>query len=165
MPPVAVTFGLVPELRQTSHRAIGFLRGESELNAWQEFTGLAEKTRKYVLTSMGEWIDGKNGPAQRFRGFPNHQDCWMCFVFKARENRQGHRFYGYLCHPLPNSNSSFQSCVFCIHAMKNEKETDKSELAGVKAWSSSKAAEEAIRVQYPDGDNNERKGRQGQWKN
>lgn len=165
MQPVAITFGLVKELRQSSHRAIGFLKGEPELNAWDEFTELPENRRRYVLSSMGEWIDGKNEPATRFHGFPNHRDCWMCFVFKTKENRQGHRFYGYLCNPLPNSNPSFQLCVLCIHAMKNEKETDQSELLRVKGWYSSKAAEEAIRVECPDSDRNEQKGRQGQWIN
>jgi len=165
VPPVAITFDLVKELRRSSHRAVGFLKGEPELDAWDEFTTLAENSRRYVLSSMDEWIDGRTGLAQRFHGFPNHPDCWMCFVFKARENRQGHRFYGYLCHPLPNSNSSFQLCVLCIHAMKNEKETDQSELASVKTWSSRKAAEDAIRVEYPEGSKNQPKGRQRQWNN
>jgi len=163
--PVALKFDLVPEVRCSSHRAIGFLHGDPELNAHDTFTALNEPERRYLLSSMGEWIDGQNRPATRFHGFPNHPDCSMCFVFKAREKRQGHRFYAYLCHPLRNSNPRFQLCVLCIHALKNQWETDQAELARVKAWYADDAAKVAIRAQYPDEGKNEQKGRQKQWKN
>jgi hypothetical protein len=163
--PTAITFDLVLGVRTSTRRAIGFLRGDPELNALEGFEALGEKHARDMLTFFGAWIDGLNGPATRFHGFPNHRTCRMCFVFKAREKRQGHRFYGFLCNPLPKTNASFQLCVLCIHAMKNEFETDQSELDRVKKWSESSVAREAIRVVYPDQDENEQKGRQRRWKN
>lgn len=165
MSPASVTFHMVPGMHPSLHRAIGYLQGNPELDSWDAVKALDETRRRYLLTSMGEWIDGLNKPAKRFHGFPNDADYWMCFVFKVKEKRQGHRFYGYLYNPQPHSNARLQMCVLCIHAMKKEWETDRSELARVETWYSSSAAKEAIRAEFPDEDRNEQKGRQRQWKN
>ncbi len=165
MSPASIKFRLVPGMRSSLHRAIGYLQGNQELDAWDAFEALNEDRRRYFLTSMGEWIDGQNRPAKRFHGFPNDPNFSMCFVFKVKDKRQGHRFYGYLCNPQPHSNARLQLCVLCIHAMKKEWETDRSELARVETWYSSSAAKEAIRSEFPDEDRNVQKGQQRQWKN
>jgi hypothetical protein len=112
---------------------------------------------------MDMWVDGENGPASRFHGFPNDSQYDMCFVFKAKENRQHHRLYGYLHHPLPVLNPRFQLCVLCVHATKNEKDTDRSELSRVAGWYSNTAASQAIQLVCPDEEEHKEKGRVLKW--
>lgn len=165
MSPEGIKFRLVPQIRRNERRAVGFLEGHGELNAASVFDGLDEKQKNFMRVSMDIWVDGANGPATRFHGFPNDADYWMCFVFKAKEKRQHHRFYGYLCNPQPTLNPKLQLCVLCIHAMKNERETDRAELERVKAWHSSIAAKQAVQAIFPDQEKNKQKGRVLKWKN
>lgn len=151
MPPNAITFRLVPEIRHTQYRAVGFLEGDEELNASGSFDALKQSRREFILNSMGEWIDGKHDITTRFHGWPNDSECWMCFTFKAREGKVGHRFYGYLCNPKKN-NPSFQLCALCVYARKTERETDRAELLRVKSWSQSPVALRAIQKIYADGE-------------
>jgi hypothetical protein len=160
---MVVTFCLVPEVRYTSHRAIGFLTGDPELDAGAAFMELGENQRRYVLSSMGEWIDGRNRPEKRFHAFPNDHEYKMCFAFRLKEKRLCHRFYGYICNPLPILNPSFQLCVLCIHARKTTWDTDRTILARVKTWYLSNAARQAIYLVYPDEAINTR--RAPQWEN
>lgn len=88
----------------------------------------------------------------------------MCFVFKAKEKRQHHRFYGYLYNPQPILNPRLQLCILCIHAMKKEYETDRSELARVDVRYSSSAAKQAIQLALADQQKNRLKGRALKWK-
>lgn len=163
MSPETLTFRLVPQIRQNDRRGVGFLVGHNELDAAMVFENLDEKQKHFVLVSMDLWVDNGPAPATRFHGFPNDSEYFFCFVFKAKEKRQHHRFYGYLCHPLPIPNQRFQLCVLCIHAMKNENATDRSELARVKIWSSSAAARQAIQLAFADQDKGKEKGRVLKW--
>ncbi len=160
----AITFRTLPDLRKSSRRAVGFLKGHRELNASDAFDGLGEDRRRYLQSSMDEWISGKDVPATRFHGWPNDAECSMCFVFKARERRQNLRFYGYLCNPLPKTNPRFQLCVLCIHAVKKERESDRSELLRVGDWSRNAAAKVAVGKEFPDEPEPRYKARGEKWK-
>lgn len=163
MSPAVVTLCLVPEVHHTSHRAIGFLNGNPELDAEAAFMELGDNQRRYILSSMDVWIAGKDRPEERFHSFPNDHDYKMCFVFKVKKKRLCYRFYGYICNPLPNLNPSFQLCVLCICTVKTTWETDRTILARVKAWYLSNAARQAVYVVYPDQVINTR--RATQWRN
>lgn len=158
-----ITFRLVPQIRSNEHRAVGFLKGHRQLNAAAEFDALDEKLKNFIRVSMELWVDGMPQPTTRLHGFLSDTEYWMCFVFKAKEKRQNHRFYGYLYNSLPNLNPRFQLCVLCIHAMKKENDTDRSELLRVKTWHSGDVAKQAIRVVFPDQKKGNQKGQVLKW--
>lgn len=163
--PAALKFRLVSGLRRSERRAVGFLYGDPQLNACDAFLTLDENSRRRVLSSMGEWIDGKPDITSRFHGFLSDSQYTTCFVFKVKTKRQGHRFYGCLCHPLPKSKARFQLCVLCVHAKKNEWETDRSELARVTSWSAREETNVQLKLAFPDGGNSDiKKGQVLAWK-
>lgn len=164
MPPEVIKFRLVPRVRQGSRRAVGFLEGHQELDAAEKFDNLGPNCKKFVLASMEEWASGGKDITTRFHGFPNDREYQLSFVFKAKEKRLGHRFYGYLYQPEPMTNPRLQICVLCIHALKDEAETDRAELKRVDDWRKSDAAQVAIRVEYPDKKKDDEKGRLLPWK-
>ena len=166
MSPGTIKFRLVPEVRYNERRAVGFLEGHGELNAGAVFESLDTQQRNFLRVSIDLWVDGANGPATRFHGFPNDKDYWMCFTFKAKESRQHHRFYGYLDNPQPVLNRRFQVCVLCVHAMKSEHETDRSELERVRVWYASGGGKQAVQTVFPDGkeEKGQQKGRVLKWK-
>lgn len=142
----AIEFHLIHGVRCTGHRAVGFLKGHTELNASAMFEELSSGESRYLLSSVDQWVSGANRPETRFHGWTSDREYSMCFQFRVRNQR----FYGYLCHPTPKWNKRFQLCVLCIHAFKNERETDKAELARVKNWYQSREAADAVRVAFPD---------------
>jgi hypothetical protein len=162
--PETITFRLVPEVRQGSRRAVGFLEGHRELNAAGEFYDLKQSRKEFLFASMDEWTSGGNDITTRFHGFPNDREYPLSFVFKAKEKRLGHRFYGYLYQPKPMTSPRLQICVLCIHALKDESETDRAELERVDEWHKSNAAQAAIRAVYPDKTKDNEKGRLLPWK-
>jgi len=162
--PDAITFRLVAEMRQGSRRAVGFLEGQRELDAAEWFYSLKTSRKRFVLDSMEDWASGGTDITTRYHGSPNDREFPHSFVFKAKERRLGHRFYGYLYNPEPKTNSRLQICVLCIHAFKNEKDTDRAELKRVDDWRNSNAAQAAIRVVYPDKKKDEKQGRLLPWK-
>jgi len=143
MSPPKINFQLVPDIRQGSKRAVGMLYGDQDLCA-EKLTGLSEKDAKYNRYSMERWTGGLNGPNSRSHQF----DGTPYFVFK--QVAKMHRFYGFLCHPLPNTDASFQLCVLTTYAQKKENATDTAELGRVKAWMDAPATQAAIRLFYPD---------------
>jgi len=143
--PERIKFRLVKGVKRTASRAIGFLGGDDRLDASAEFGKLKESRRRLILDSMDAWTNGTPDISTRFHGWPNDDECWMCYVFKAREGNVGHRFYGYLCNPLPDARG-FRVCVICTHARKTERASDRAELLFVKSWSQSGEALAAIRA-------------------
>jgi hypothetical protein len=145
----------------SSFRAVGVLEGHPELNTIAGYNGLIEKDRDTLLARMEHWMAGNDGPAQWFHNFKNTAEKYrLCFVFKVKRGRVGHRFYGYLCHPKPKSDPGFQLCVLCIYTTKTERETDTAELDRVVQWSTNPAARKAIAKIYP-----EYADEGGKWKN
>jgi len=159
-----IKFRLVPGIRATTFRAIGFLEGDGQLNAWAAFSQFDIKCKRQLLTYMQGWVDGANTPKTRFHGWPNDEDYKACFVFKIKENRLGHRLYGLLVHPQPIMNGRLQVCVLCIHAKKTEWETDRAELERAKQWCLSSQAKTAIGIVFPEESENQSRGSAKQWK-
>jgi hypothetical protein len=146
VPPLTVTFRLFPQVRHSAKRAIGLLEGSAELNVWATFEKLKPNQRRHFLTSMDLWLSGKHGPVSRFHGWPNDQECRMCFVFK----HQDRRFYGFIYHPQPVSNGSLQICVLCSSVPKHEWASDRRVLLRVRDWYLADSARKAVKVLYPD---------------
>jgi len=94
--------------------------------------------------SMDRWSSGIDGPNARCHPFPGTD----YFVFK--QVAEGHRFYGYLYHPLPKTNPRFLLCVLTTYAQKREDKTDPADLGRVKQWMNAPASKAAISVVYAD---------------
>lgn len=140
----------VPGVLCTARRGIGFLEGHGELDAGCVFDTLPDKVRRQLLAFMDHWLEGAPDRTTRYHGFrskPRYRDC---YVFKPRGKRKESRFYGFLYHPQPRSRSRFELCVLCIHAEKNERETDDAELERVLGWLCSENARAAIAFEFPD---------------
>jgi hypothetical protein len=153
-------------VRQGEKRKVGLLEGHQDLAATGGISCLTINQRRDLLSRIQRWIDGANGPKRWFHNFTNEAAYLMCFVFKAGE----HRFYGYLCHPLPNTNPGLQACVLCSHAVKHEWETDPAEKALVRRWSQNGEAKAALAKVFDDAlpddkstDGKEKK-RKSKWK-
>ncbi|MFH0958237.1 MAG: hypothetical protein V1897_05990 [Pseudomonadota bacterium] len=111
-----------------TRRGLAFLicQGDQDVNAKVVFDMLIPKREREIRTRFDHWLDGGTNK-KWFHGWPDNPNYKDCFVFKWRENRQHHRFYGFLCHPLP-LDLGFQFCVLVSHAKKNTWETNPSEL-------------------------------------
>jgi len=105
---------------------------------------IARKDAKYFRYSMERWTAGFNDPTTRFHGFEGADN----FVFKHVAKQ--HRFYGFLYHPVPNTDAGFLLCVLTTYAKKKEYATDKAELDRVRAWMNAPATKAAIKFTYPD---------------
>jgi hypothetical protein len=145
MQPILLSFRLIDDLSSPERRAVGFLEGHPELNAGREFEALRSKDQDRVRSGMDRWCDGQPGPKKWFHGW-NEPEYRECMVFKLNE----HRFYGFKCHPLPNSNPAFLLCVLNIHVYKRETETDDAELDRVNQWRTNVGAQSAIARVYPE---------------
>lgn len=146
-PPVTYTFRLVPGIRMSSGRAIGFLEGYPDLNAASSYAQFQGKLLNEMNANMQRWVDGHNKPKTRFHGFKDRDDKKYrdCFVFK----HQQHRLYGFLCHPKKDV-PSFQLCVLTTYVTKNEWETDETVLKEVELWRTRLVTQQAIKGVYPD---------------
>jgi hypothetical protein len=160
MPIRPLTFRIVPRLRVSSGRAVGFLEGDEQLDAGPRFDELEQKQEWLVRSRMELWVDGHNGPDEYFHGYPNNPRYDRCFAFKWKEKRVGQRFYGFLCNPQPITNRGFRLCVLTIYAPKTEFETDSAELDRVNQWRANWRSKEAIRILYPEFEREDQK-----WKN
>jgi hypothetical protein len=146
-----LTYRPMPGVRSTERRGIGFLEGHPELDAGSEFDALPEKVLRQLFAFVDQWLGCSPDIPTRFHGYrsgPKYRDC---YVFKPRGKRKESRFYGYLCHPQPKTRQRFELCVLCIHALKNERETDDAELDRVLDWLCSNGARMAIAIEFPDG--------------
>lgn len=141
MVPNTLTFRLVTGCRSTNRRALGFLEGHMELDAETEFEALKSNGQSTMRARFDYWL-AEGVCDSYFHGFKNDSN-WKyreCFVFRWKT----HRWYGFLCHPLPKSNPAFLVCALCIHVYKNEQDTDRAELQRVYEWQTSLAAQAAI---------------------
>ena len=143
MVPVTISFRLVPKVKPGRRRAVGILEGSPDLCA-VKLLGLPDEDAKYNWFSMESWVNLNNGPTSRFHRF----DGTDYFVFKQVAKQ--HRFYGFLCNPLPNTDARFQLCVLTTYAQKKENATDQAELNRVQQWMDSPATKAAIKKSYPD---------------
>jgi hypothetical protein len=137
----------VSDLYQTCAKVkgapVGLLEGHPDLCA-DVFLKLSEKDTKYHRYSMERWTSGLDGPQSRCHKF----DGTDYFAFKNVGRQQ--RFYGFLWHPLQNTNRSFLLCVLTTYAKKKEDRGDPAELDRVRDWMNAPAVKAAIKSHYPD---------------
>ena len=125
MPPIRYAVRVVDGLQPSSRRAIAFLECASDaaIEAREIFDGLSTTKEREVRSRFDHWIsNGTND--DWFHGFPNDREHKDCFTFKWKENRQCHRFYGFLSNAKPIEEPRFQACVLAYHAIKNTWQTD-----------------------------------------
>ncbi len=132
-----------------TRRGLAFLVCENDptIDAKTVFYGLERKQQMLVRTRFDHWLEG-NIHNQYFHGWdkPGYRKC---FVFKWKGNRQNHRLYGFLCHPLRHDRA-FQLCVLVSHARKNSWETDPRELDGANALREKDAVKKVILIATRD---------------
>jgi hypothetical protein len=138
---------VVPDLRFSARRAVGFLDGDPQMDAAGNYAGFGTNDKSTMNRRIEHWALPKDGPKAWFHGWPNDKKYRECFVFKLNE----HRLYGFLCNPLPNSNPRFQLCTLIIYTAKYERKTERTILKKVEQWRTSSAVREAIAYVYPDG--------------
>jgi hypothetical protein len=138
-----ISFRLVPDVRQGHGRAVGILEGHPDLCA-DVLLNLPKKDGDYQKYSMDRWASGIDGPQSRCHKF----DGTEYFVFK--DTSKQHRFYGFLFHPLLNTNARFLLCVLTTYANKKEDNTDQADLNRVGTWMNVAATKAAIKLVYPD---------------
>ena len=146
-----LTFRAVPGVRFSERRGIGFLEGHPELAAGSAFDTLPENTSRQFIAFADQFIDCHPDISTRYHGYrskPRYKDC---YVFKPRGKKKESRFYGFLCHPQKKTRARFELCVLCVHALKNERETDDAELERVLGWLCNTGAQMAIAMEFPDG--------------
>jgi hypothetical protein len=132
-------------------RGIGFLEdaGDETLDAGATFDGLAGNTERKVRSEMDYWLQG-GVHDEWFHGWPNLPEYKQCFSFRWKERRLANRLYGFLCHPMPQSNPRFELCVLIYHDVKHETETDFTILDNVNTFRESDGATRAIGHTYPE---------------
>jgi len=143
--PVTITFRLVPGIRMSSGRAVGFLEGHPDLNAAPAYKSFSQKVSDSMNVRIQRWTDGHDGPKGWFHGFPNRKEFKECFVFKYKE----HRLYGFLCNPKKEA-PAFRLCVLTTHDTKFEWETDDSNLKEVELWRKHLVSLAAIKYVFPE---------------
>jgi hypothetical protein len=119
---------MVSGCKITKRRGLSFLICENDesIDAKMAFDRLGQETDRKLRSRFDHWIDGGRPNKKWFHSWDESKNR-HCFVFKWNEGSQGHRLYGFLCHPSPLY-SSFQLCVLFSHATKNQWETNPREL-------------------------------------
>jgi hypothetical protein len=141
----------IPGLKVSDLRSVAFLAGgeDSAVNAKKVFEKLGEKASNEMLSRFDYWIDGGHKD-NYFHGWPNNPQRKECFVFKRKEGRTHHRFYGFLMNPKPLTAPRFQVCILISHATKNEEHTDAVELTAVNTMRTLPEIVRAVKSTFPD---------------
>ena len=112
-------------------RSVAFLVcSNKKVSAKLVFDGLENTNPERMLwVRFDSWVAGL--PNKKwYHGWTQSQykgNYTNCFVFKCKEKKLEHRFYGFLCNPKP-SDHSYQVCLLIRHALKKEWETDETDL-------------------------------------
>jgi len=148
--PYSVT--LIKGVPSTTRRGIAFLESsaDGDVNAKEVFDKLKEKIGRDLRGRFGYWLDG-NTCDKYFHGW-HDKDHKHCFVFRWKEAGTYHRLYGFLCNPKPWTDPGFQVCILVSHARKNTEETDPSVLSAVSKLSAKEGVINAVRAEFPDGE-------------
>ena len=125
-------------------RAIGFLEGESFLDAGAQFDGLGEKEHEAFRNRIDHWLDG--GVFKKYHHGFNASEHRDCYVFKL----QMMRLYGFLCHPKPETDRAFWLCVLTSYAEKYQFATETVFLDRAMGMLRDVRSKEAITAIYPE---------------
>jgi hypothetical protein len=145
-PRYSLTFRLVPGLRFSRARAVGFLEGHPDMNAAGAYASFGVTEQWDINRRMEQWALPSDTPERWFHGFPTDRICKECFVFKLDD----HRLYGFLCNPLPKSDGRFRLCVLIIHATKHKWKTEPLIKRKIEQWRVHSAVKQAIAYTYDD---------------
>jgi hypothetical protein len=149
---MAYRFTVVPMLRQSNRRSIGFLEcdEDSDLDAKDEFEALNLNKERDVRKKFDSWIDGIRND-NWYHGWPNDEQVKECWSFRWDDRGNKHnRFYGFLYNPLPKTNASFQVCVLTYHDVKNTWDTDRKLLTDSMLLRGAVAVRNAISMVFDD---------------
>ncbi|HMG84925.1 MAG TPA: hypothetical protein VK574_04240 [Terracidiphilus sp.] len=137
-------------------RGIGFLedKEDKDLDAGAVFDGLKADTERKVRSRMDHWLQG-NVYDKYFHRW-NLPEYRYCFEFKWEERHKPQRLYGFLCHPIPISNPSFELCVLTFYGVKDD-DTDFGILDDVNRLRNHAETTKAISETYPEYARNGRK--------
>jgi len=98
-----------------------------------------------LRTRFDAWLD-KITNNNWFHGWSKSEFAGMykkCFVFKVKEKKLHHRFYGFLCNPRP-CDKSYEVCILVRHAYKEKWETDETCLKEIVSIMTESRVREAI---------------------
>jgi len=133
-----------------ARRAVAFLiskdKKDKRVTAKAVFNNLDRNTENMLRTLFDWWIDGKINK-KRFHGWSQSEfrgKYTKCFVFKLKEKKLSHRFYGFLCNPR-SYDQSYQACVLVSHAFKKKRETDENNLKEIESIRTISAVQKAIK--------------------
>ena len=128
MPKVEVfTVVLVPGLWCDGERGLGFLVSslDASIDAKKAYDGLNEKKKGDLRNRFDYWLGGGKHD-DYFHGWPSEPNYKKCFSFRWNDAKMRHRMYGFLYHPRPNTQPSYEVCILISHARKTTWETDPS---------------------------------------
>lgn len=149
---MAYKFTVVPQLRNSTKRSIGFLECDEDpdLDARPVFEALKPSKDRLVRSRFDSWID-KIRNDNWYHGWPNDAEVKECWSFRWEDRgHKHHRLYGYLYNPQPNTNPGFQVCVLTYHDVKNTWETDRKLLTDSILLRNAVAVRAAIAVVFSD---------------
>ena len=121
---------------------MGFLEGDSQLNAGAAFDQFGPVIQGVLRRHMDWWIALKDNAPKKYHGF-QEPEFRKLFVFK--HVAEGIRLYGFRCHPMPNSNMRHECIALCIFDSKFEDASNKSVQQQVERWRNNIAAQSTIR--------------------
>ncbi len=136
-------------------RGIGFLEGESWLNAGKTFDGLSDEDEMALRNRIDHWLGGQVHDKYH-HGFPNDSAHDQCYVFKL----QALRLYGFLSNPKPRSDKGFRLCVLTEALYKHQWKTELAVLDRAMRMLRDLRVIEAIAAVY-----SEHGGSKASWKN
>lgn len=156
MPEAADPYSIVAisELRVTERRGIVLLTARTgHLNAATEFKRIdtekaLTKRSKELRTRFDWWISGKS-QNNWYHGW-DAEEYRHCYCFKLNVKNVMHRFYGFVCHPQPETRPRFELCVLCFFDAKPGADTDKYYLRESMRLLSDKYVKIAISAHFSD---------------
>jgi hypothetical protein len=140
-------------------RSIGFLEEleRGELDAQMHFVSLRDNELRTVQSRFDYWLQRAGPYPKYFHGWST-PDYKRCFVFKWEKKHKPQRLYGFLCHPVPESDPSFELCTLVYYSTKDEA-TNYTLLDRINTLRQDLCVTEAIAHVYPE------YGGKAPWKN
>jgi len=150
MPLEAYAITFVPRVNQNDRRKLPFISStlDREVDALKVFESSVPKVQQTLRGWFDHWLAGIPYP-KHYHGW-DHEPNKALFVFKWMYKQKFNRFYGFLCHPKPQSDPRLQLCVLASHAIKKTWETDPAELAGIRRLLTSPAVVRAVTILFPE---------------
>ena len=148
---------LIPKLATSDRRSVVFVRSDDrkQLNAAAWFATIdnpfyePKRTRRDVRERFDYWIGGGAPYNKYFHGWDNPK-YRRCFCFKWTERNVMNRFYGFLCHPQPETRPRFELCALLSHDVKHTHATEESHLRMAADLCVESRVMAALQMYFPD---------------